>query len=928
MIAQSCYFRRLSQSLAIAFLFVLGGISSTTAQSTPQRFQEWCSRRDSFPSETQQTIQALLNIAATTDCDRAEEVLDAMPQMLLFQQEIRDLRPLASFTNLKFLDISRNQIEDVSPLGELTNLTFLLLGFNQIEDVSPLAKLTNLTLLDLAGNQITDVQSLSTLTQLNSLSALSNPIAQKICPIQPTTICAFSDASGDILANAEKLYEQGKFKDAIATFSEALTNYQKSSDRVREGHVLNRLGDSYNRLAQYPQALEFYEKALEKRQESADLLRLSTTLISLSDIYERLGQYEEAKAYIDRAIAKLEVQKNNSNIVLEGGVYALPIQEARLLENRARIEHKLEQFNEAIATAREGLILYNEMISLLEISEAEDYSEVIHGKRTLLGLMGKILIDRGQPRKGLESLEEAQKLAVEIGDRAGEAKTFNQFGNAYRALGNSQNALEFYQKAVTGLKAVGDRAGEGTALTNLGATLIELEQYEEADRNLTRAIEIWESLRPGLSDANKVSLFEIQSQTYQHLQTALVKRDRVEAALEITERGRARAFVELLASRTREEAIAIEAPDIKEIRNIAKTQNATLVQYSLIGEAIYIWVIQPDGAIDLRISEPPTPEQPEGGKPQKVILNRLVSQTRSSLFSRSPRRTVARLRQFHTLLIEPIADLLPTDSEQRVILIPQGSLFLIPFAALQDEDNQYLIQKHTLSIAPSIQVLDLTRQRREQLRGRNGDTLIVGNPTMPSVAANLGDPPQPLAPLPGAEAEAQEIAELLSAKALIGNAASENTVAKAMPEAKTIHLATHGLLDEVKHLGLGVPGAIALTPDNRPKSDGLLTSSEIFDLDLTAELVVLSACNTGRGKITGDGVIGLSRSFIAAGVPSIIVSLWAVPDAPTATLMTEFYRQIQQNPDKAKALRQAMLKAIEQHPEPRNWAAFVLIGEG
>ena len=90
---------------------------------------------------------------------------------------------------------------------------------------------------------------------------------------------------------------------------------------------------------------------------------------------------------------------------------------------------------------------------------------------------------------------------------------------------------------------------------------------------------------------------------------------------------------------------------------------------------------------------------------------------------------------------------------------------------------------------------------------------------------------------------------------------------------------------------------------------------------------MLSGCNTGRGKITGDGVIGLSRSFISAGVPNVIVSLWSVPDAPTAFLMTEFYRNWQHNPDKAQALRQAMLTTMKQHPNPKNWAAFTWIGE-
>jgi CHAT domain-containing protein len=96
---------------------------------------------------------------------------------------------------------------------------------------------------------------------------------------------------------------------------------------------------------------------------------------------------------------------------------------------------------------------------------------------------------------------------------------------------------------------------------------------------------------------------------------------------------------------------------------------------------------------------------------------------------------------------------------------------------------------------------------------------------------------------------------------------------------------------------------------------------------LKTELVVLSACNTGRGRITGDGVVGLSRAFVAAKVPSIVVSLWSVPDNPTALLMTEFYRNILRQPDKAAALRQAMLTTMKQYPDPFDWAGFVLIGE-
>ncbi|MGA7932691.1 MAG: CHAT domain-containing protein, partial [Kovacikia sp.] len=328
----------------------------------------------------------------------------------------------------------------------------------------------------------------------------------------------------------------------------------------------------------------------------------------------------------------------------------------------------------------------------------------------------------------------------------------------------------------------------------------------------------------------------------------------------------------------------------------------------------------------------------------------------------TPRRDRVRkqpgLRKLHDLLIHPIADLLPSDPKAHIIFIPQESLFLVPFAALQDPDGNYLIERHTLLTAPSIQVLALTRQQRlrqsanDRVRGTENNIslshsplptpLVVGNPTMPKVSLEPGQPPRLLASLPGAEQEAIQIARLLQTKALIGDQATKAIVAQRMGNANLIHLATHGLLEYgsqgnyVSLQGLGIPGAIALapsrpTPSSTPaepeEGNGLLTAGEILNLDLKAELVVLSACDTGQGRITGDGMIGLSRAFISAGVPSIVVSLWAIPDAPTAQLMTNFYQNLQTDPDKAKALRQAMLNTMQNYPRPLDWAAFTLIGE-
>lgn len=444
-----------------------------------------------------------------------------------------------------------------------------------------------------------------------------------------------------------------------------------------------------------------------------------------------------------------------------------------------------------------------------------------------------------------------------------------------------------------------------------------------------------------------MSISDTQRNTYRTLQQVLIAENKTDAALEIAERGRARAFVELLNKRiSPTDSLANKQfnPSIAEIKQTAKAQNATLVQYSIIYDAfkvegkqqtheseLYIWVVKPTGEVTFRKADLKPLWQKEN-----TTLDDFVTISRKSIGARgrggvdvsyNPAvQAQNRFQQLHNLLIKPIADLLPTNPNQHVIFIPQDSLFLVPFPALQDTNGKYLIEKHTILTAPAIQVLDLTHRQRERGRvgeGERGGILIVGNPTMPSVPFAPGEKPQQLDSLPGAETEAKAIASLFNTKAIIGNQATKTAIVQKMTKARIVHLATHGLLDDYKQLG--VPGAIALAPSGN--DNGLLTAYEILDLKLNAELVVLSACDTGRGRITGDGVIGLSRSLITAGVPSVMVSLWKVPDEPTASLMSEFYKNIQHNSDKATALRQAMLTTMKQNPQPLDWAAFTLIGE-
>ena len=721
---------------------------------------------------------------------------------------------------------------------------------------------------------------------------------------------------------AVRQFNTSQFREALQTFEQALFIYRAIKEPKSEGTVLSNIGSVYWNLGQYPQALKYYEQALVISKEVGDKVGEGTILSNIGNVYVDLGQYPQALKYYEQALV---IHKEVDNKVMEGTT----------LNNIGEVYRNLGEYPQALKYYEQSLVITKEV-----------GNKVMEG--TTLHNIGLVYDSLGEYPQALKYYEQSLVISKKVSKKATEGTTLNNIGAVYNSLGEYPQALKYYSQALVIHKEVGNKPMEGITLSNLGAAYNSLGQYADAEKPLFAAIEVAESLRPGLTDASKIAIFETQANPYRFLQQSLVAQNKTNDALEIAERGRARAFVELLAQRQSSNPsnqLTVKPPTIQQIKLIAKTQNATLVQYSIVYDdfknqgkedwrqsSLYIWVVKPTGEVAFKQVDL---------KSLKTPLAELVTNSRDSIGVRSrgallvvgpaensqPTAT-ERLQQLHQILIQPIAQFLPTDPNSRVIFVPQESLFLVPFAALQDEQGKYLIEKHTILTAPAIQVLELTYQQRQRLRAQSltslqgKDSLIVGNPTMPSIPDSTGKL-QKLANLPGAETEANAIAKLLNTQAIIGSYATKAAILQQLTSARIVHLATHGLLDDFKLLG--VPGAIALAPSGN--DNGLLTSSEIFDLKLNAELVVLSACDTGQGDIKGDGVVGLSRSLISAGVSSIIVSLWSVPDAPTASLMTEFYRQIQQNSDKATSLRSAMLTTMKQHPNPKDWAAFTLIGE-
>ncbi len=704
---------------------------------------------------------------------------------------------------------------------------------------------------------------------------------------------------------------QAQYGQVIKILQSALSLKQPGATDAGQEDLLQMIGFSYYWLNDYAQAIDTYERGLSLARSHANARTELLLLNGLGDTYFYVGNIEKARGFYDQSLglaSKLGDQRS----------------QAIALINLAGVTYQSNDLPMMERYYRQGL----------DLARRQGLANL---EANALSGLGRAYEERGDLTRAQSSYLEGLAIYRRIGNSYNAATMHRALAGIALLQKNHARAIAQYRESLALAEASQELYGEAQSLTGLGIALHQSGKHVEAEVALRRAIDRNEAIRHklGQKDELKVALFDTQASPYIALQAVLVAQGKPEPALEVAERARARAFAEQLQARQMAASPqAARPPSLADIRRVARDQQATLVEYAVVGQRLYIWTVSPQGTIAFRR----TP-LPDGG----LGLDQMVVASRSALGVRGARGSLGvvasaagttppqrqqrqdqMLQSLHRLLIEPIADLLPSDPEAPVIVIPQGTLFFVPFAALQDRQGRPLIERHALLTAPAIQVLDLLQgQASARSRGASpSNALVAGNPTMPSVRLQPGDPAQPLPPLPGAEQEARAIAGLFHTRALIGPAATETAVVDLLPQARFVHLATHGLLDDGATWGL--PGAIALAPSGR--DDGLLTAEEILGLHLNAELVVLSACDTGRGRITGDGVIGLSRSLLTAGARNVVVSLWAVPDAPTTALMTAFYRELATGTGKAQALRRAILSLRQQEADPVSWSAFQLVG--
>src|SRR6476661_2503744 len=466
-------------------------------------------------------------------------------------------------------------------------------------------------------------------------------------------------------AEADRLFNQGlqqyqisQFQAALQSWQQALIIYRELKDRQSEGAALGSLGNAYLSLGDYAKAIEYEQQWLAIAREIKDRQSEGKALGNLGLAYYSLGDYAKAIEYEQQwlAIAR-EIKDRQSEGKALGnlglayyslGDYAKAIEyaqqwlaiareikdrqsEGKALGSQGNAYYSLGDYAKAIEYEQQWLAIAREIkdrqsegkalgsqgnayYSLGDYAKAIEYEQQwlaiarqIHnrqGEGKALGNLGLAYYSLGDYAKAIEYEQQSLAIAREIKDRQSEGRALRSLGIAYSELGDYAKAIEYEQQSLAIAREIKDRPSKEIALGNLGLALYKSGNLPAAETTLLDSIKVSESLRAGLDDANKVSIFETQTNPYVILQKVFIAQKKTNEALEIAERGRARAFVELLASRQAPSASAqttINPPNIQQIQQIAKEQNATLVEYSTIwNEALYIWVIKPTGEITFR----------------------------------------------------------------------------------------------------------------------------------------------------------------------------------------------------------------------------------------------------------------------------------------------------------------------------------------
>jgi CHAT domain-containing protein len=761
----------------------------------------------------------------------------------------------------------------------------------------------------------------------------------------------------------ETYYGLGRYDDALAQYRLALEVLQQAPNPAERALVLSNMGSAYRNLGRYDDSASTLQEALAIARPLGSPGPLSQILTFLGIVSRARGEYDRALEYYGEALAftrkmgnrrsEAQILGNTGNVYVDLGRYAraaelfresLAIAEA--IGYAAQVGFAHQNLGNAMASVGRTGDAASELEAALAVWRKLDRRPQIAFTLHALGALRLFQLDdlNGARR----ALEESLAVAREIKEADAESLALIDLG--WVALRSGEAALALH-RADEALAIARERAGPDVqyqALTARGAALRRLGRIDDAIAALRASADIVNDLRANVSsDESKIAYLDTKQAVFHDLADILMSAGRADEALEAAEAGRARALADLLRDRqirgkpqhrealatwrqavgrqaaagaldeamralraqSRELASLASADTLHaaDMRRTAARLNAVIVEYLVTDDALLAWVVDSERIRGVR-TETDT-------RRLTALVRELLDELNDGVETAGRSRLSAGLRELHRTVIAPIERWLPASSDDLVLLVPHAALALAPFAAMIDDSGTPVVDRHTLAFAPALSVFQFTAEKAmPPVKGASA--LIVADPPPPEDSG--------LPPLAGARAEATRVARRLvgaRVELITGSQATETAVKRAAAGRQLIHFATHGLISEQR------PLASALVLGKGTGDDGYLRADEIFQLDLDARLVVLSGCSTGRGRLTGDGIVGLSRAFMYAGTPTLVVSHWDVSDAATADLMDRFYEGLARGLGPASALARAQRASRRLHPHPGLWAAFAVIGE-
>jgi CHAT domain-containing protein/tetratricopeptide (TPR) repeat protein len=756
----------------------------------------------------------------------------------------------------------------------------------------------------------------------------------------------------------------GRNAEARACLEEAVASARRERLPASEAWALAEIGAVYLAMGFYDKAESAYKGALETFRAADTPLQVASTTTALAAVYDAWGKYEQA------------LQLYEQSLELAERLHA-PAQILGASSSICHVQQVQERFEASVSCYRRAL-------DLAERLGADGSRASLHD------VLGTALFQWRKIDEAEKEYREALAISERLDKRDETARILIHLGGVSHLKGDHAAARELYLRGLELTRAAGTSADEATALTNLGLLAQTVGDQSEAERYLLAAIALKEQLRLTATGKDRRDFLASWISTYRSLVLLHALHDNPAAAFDAGERIKARYLAEQIGARATTAGGSRQG--IEAVRRVLGKKTAILsfsnidscpVAILASREALRLHLVTPGAGIDCHVlcgtagglsaaacGMGPAQRRPSSGMlaaderlaDMLLAYRTLLAKPAPSTSEHKERERLA--RELYARLIAPFEEQLAGKDE--LIVIPDGVLYTIPIETLRLPDERFLVERYHVTYLPSLSVRQLLEKRRYAARprpllavagaGRSGSG--AQQPSMVStrqvdalrgealqrietgasaceVYAALGFGAWPA--LPGARSEVEDLGRIAPGSTVLSDEAASEKQLKALSRSGALrrfgalHFATHGLLvAEAPELSALVLAEAGNCESPAEREDGYLSVREVAELDVQADFVTLSACETGLGKIyDGEGVVGLTQAFLEAGANGLSASLWRVSDAATKEFMTGLYRNVRRDRvSYARAMTEMKRRFIRgaDTRAPFLWAPFVYYG--